>query len=380
MPYRSSLPRWLFALCACVASAASDSAPVQVRETPARVIRTGLELPDRMATTYAWLDERYLAVTTSPKGDEDTYSGLRRVVAVDSRTGEQKTLLERGFLTCANPHAGVVAAYVGDLRKLLRGGDAPAPVLTWFHWDGPRALLEERPLAKGQTIHTQQCRAFEPEQDSNGQVMTGVAPVRYLEPGHGQIRWSYDYATEKRTDVHWERGGQRRALDVPAEAIAAFVDWMPYRSAYLLSPGVYIDMSGLQRDLPVTTMDPQGRLSRQPLPPEVTKTMKQLSASQAVVAPMRDGLLVMVHGRSAEGGGLYRYSQQGMSRLFCSLPRGTPADLASSEYCFRDEPIQVSPDGCKAAFVTRYDFEGSYPSMSMSGQIHVLDLCTRPAR
>lgn len=360
-----------------------QAAPVHVPEAPARVFRTGLELPDRLATTYAWLDERHLAVTATPKGGDNSYSGLRRVVAVDSRTGAHKTLLERGFLSCTNPHTGVVGAYVGDLRKMLRGGDAPQPVLTWFHWDAKQVLLEERPLAKGQTIHSQHCRTYEPEQDLNGQVMTGVAPVRYLEPGHGQIRWRYDFESRKSVDVHWENGGRRRALDLPAESISAFVEWLPYRSAYLLSPGLYDHRQYQQpKVLQLTTMDSQGRLSRQTLPQEAMQSLKQVQVGQIFVAPMRDGMLLVLPGRSDEGAGLYRHSQKGgLQRLFCARPpnHATGSD-SLSEHCLRDEPVKVSPDGCSAAFVSRYDFDGSFPQMSLQGQVHLLDLCNRAQR
>lgn len=382
MPVRLRVSPWPLALC-LMASAALQAAPVQVPEAPAPVMRTGLELPDRYATTYGWLDDRYLAVTTPPKGDTDSYSGLRRVVVVDSRTSAQKTLLEQGFLSCTNPHTGVVAAYVGDLRKMYRGGNSPDPVLTWFHWDAQRVQLEARPLAKGQTLHAEQCRAYEPEEDRNGQVATGAAPVRYLEPGHGQIRWRNDLATQKRTDVRWERGNQRRTLDVPADEIAAFVDWMPYRSAYLLSAGIYDDIHGQQRELlALTTMDLQGRVARQPLPADARKTLKRLQANQAFVAPVRDGLLVMVHGRSDDGAGLYRYSQKGLQRLFCARPPGLPPgdDFAPRDYCFLGEPFRISPDGCRLAFATRHDFDGRGSSKGMAGQVHVLELCNRPAR
>lgn len=362
--------------------AAAQSAPVP--EAPARLIVTGLALPSRLATTYAWLDAHTLAVTTLPPGVEGDYAEQRRVVAVDSRTGAQRLLLDRGFLSCANPHTGVVAAYVGDLRQMLRDAQAPAPVLTWFRWQAAASRLVPSPPPPGPPMHTQQCRPFDPEDDRNGQVTTGAAPVRMLEPGHGQIRWTDAPLQGRRTDVHWARGNQRRALDVPAETLPPFVAWLPYRSAYLLSPGVY-DMAPSRtiERLALTTMDLQGRIARQPAPAALAPLLsKDWESHQVFALPMRDGVLLAVRGRSHDGAGLYRQTRQGLQRLFCGRPPGWPADesLRNHEHCFQDEPIAVSPDGCTAAFVTRYDADGRLRSASLQGQVHVLDLCGKAVR
>ncbi|MFG6468032.1 hypothetical protein [Roseateles sp. BYS87W] len=376
-----ALRRAGLALMAAGLSRAAVAAPIT--EAPTRLLVTGLSLPDRMATTYGWLDAHHLAVTTPPPGDDDAYSGLRRLVAVDARTGAQTVLLERGFLSCANPHTGVVAAYVGDLRKLLRGGPAAAPVLTWFRWDAQQTRLVPQPPPPGPPMHPQQCRPFDPEDDRNGQVMTGAAPVRTLEPGHGQIRWTWDPATGQRGAVQWMRGAERRTLDVPAERIQALVDWLPYRSAYLLTPGLYrVEQGQMTELLPLTTMDQQGRTAQVPTPAALAPGLSRDWTHQVFSVPMRGGQLLAVPGRSHDGAGLYRHTAQGLQRVFCGPKPGGATDDALRDHtrCFEDEPIRVSPDGCQAAFATRYDADGRLRTTGLQGQVHMLDLCGRAVR
>ena len=159
--------------------------------------------------------------------------------------------------------------------------------------------------------------------------------------------------------------------------MAPNVQWLAFRRAYLLAAGAYYDYDNQQRESPLVLMSLQGQLTKQAMPMEVKKLMKEKDISQAFSVPVREGLLILLPGRSSEGAGIYLHSKAPLRRLFCARPTAWPADLEPGyeEPCFGGGPVQVSPDGCGVSFVTSFDFEGRYRHIASNGEVHVLNLC-----
>ncbi|WP_374568559.1 hypothetical protein [Ideonella sp.] len=363
-------PALLLATCTAWAAGAT-----KIPDAELPVIETGVAMLPNARGPFAWLDAHTLAITTFAGDPRATNAWTsQQVVAFDTRNRQRHTLVPQGRLSCTNPPAGVVSAVVGDTRAYFQGSEfGPAPATQWFKWDGAANRLVPWPERAHPNWNSSLCRQTLAEDvrhpmpgADNGQ------PRLYLQPGEGFITWHRAFGNEPQP-VRLISGDREIALDVTSDRIGLNITHLPFLGAHLLSAGLYrwTDKRGEQR-FAALLLRANGQIERAPFPPALAAyfTERRLS-SDALLLPVAGGSLVIVAGSSAAGGGLYLTRDGKSSRIwFAGAPDHESFRIMSA--------IEVSPDGCRAAFDARWPITQDPATLSLEGSVKIIELCAKP--
>lgn len=360
-------------LPAAHATSAASAAKIPDAELP--IIETGVAMLPNARGPFAWLDAHTLAITTfagDPRAANSWTS--QQVVAFNTRTRQQRTIVPQGRLTCTNPPAGVVSAAVGDTRAYFHGSEfGPAPTTQWFKWDGAANRLVSWPDRAHPNWNDSLCRQTLAEDVKES--IPGAhndQPRIYLQPGEGFITWHRAFGNEPQP-VRLKSGDREIALDVTSDKIGLNITHLPFLGAHLLNVGLHrwTDKRGEQL-FPALLLRANGQVERVPFPPALAAyfTERRLS-TDALMLPVAGGSLVLVADSSAAAGGLYLTRGGKSSRVwFASAPPHESFRIMSA--------IEVSPDGCRVAFDARWPVTQDPATLSLEGSVKILDLCTRP--
>lgn len=348
-----------------------------VPDAPLPVIETGVSMLDQVPGHFAWLDDHTLAITTYGDDKAQFAWTVRKIVAFDVRTKAITTLVPRGFLGCTNPDNGLVSLSMGDLQSVYVGGsNSPPPVQQFQRWDSGARQLQPATPAFQAGWHAQGCLKTEVEDHGPIEWLLGQRPIRYLQPRHGTLQW--DPMGREAAAVSMVRGARRTAVAVTSSELGLLIPHLPFSDAYLLRPAVYRSGVTPSMDLPMIVLQANGQVARTAIPDSLKRHLDRLDGLvQAYMVPTRVGGLVVVDGRWAQGGGLYRTQGERATRIWCTAPP-TGRAVGWDEPCRIRSRLDISPDGCKAAFDSRYSPNGATPAKGLEGTVKIIDLCQAP--
>jgi hypothetical protein len=142
-------------------------------------------------------------------------------------------------------------------------------------------------------------------------------------------------------------------LALSVNEVSHDVRWLPFRKSYQLAPGAHDRALDPPRDVPLITMDLDGRLTRHALPAGLVRQLDALHAPAAAeMIATRAGDLVIQPGQAADGGGLYLVQGEQSQRIWCTS-HPAAGQASGAEACTMSQPLAVSPDGCRIAFDAR---------------------------
>ena len=152
------------------------------------------------------------------------------------------------------------------------------------------------------------------------------------------------------------------------------VRWLPFLDGYQLAAGVHDRALDPPRDVPLITMDLDGRIVRRPIPAGLVRRLDELGApAPAEMIATRAGGLVVQPGMAANGGGLYLVQGEQSRRIWCTA-HAAPGQAEGADACTMSQAVAVSPDGCRIAFDARAakPLGNGYPD---APTLKVLTLC-----
>ena len=178
-------------------------------------------------------------------------------------------------------------------------------------------------------------------------------PVRYLQPEHGTVVWGALDDNGHPSGPTLVTAKKKVTLALSVNDVSHDVRWLPFRKAYQLAPGVHDAALDPPRDVPLITMDLDGRLARHAIPAGLTRQLDALHAPAAAeMIATRAGDLVIQPGAAAQGGGLYLVQGEQSRRIWCTA-QPAPGQAGGADGCTMSQPLAVSPDGCRIAFDAR---------------------------
>ena len=181
-------------------------------------------------------------------------------------------------------------------------------------------------------------------------LLASKKPVRYLQPEHGTLAWGTLDDNGHPTGPTLATPKRKVPLALGINEISHDVRWLPFRNAYQLAPGVHDRGQDPPRDVPLLTMDLEGRLARHPIPAGLVRQLDASGAhAPAEMIATRPGDLVIQPGAAANGGGLYLVQGEQSRRIWCTA-RPAPGQAAGVDGCTMSQALAVSPDGCRIAF------------------------------
>lgn len=347
--------------CPTAAKPATALAPAPVRaagaapvDAPLDILETGVPVIVQMPGRFAWLDDDTLAITTFADPRAKAPWMVRRIVAYDVPARTTSVLVARGFVDCTNPGANLVSLEVGDLESRFAIGSRSAPSVQQFDvWDAAARQLNPAPADVKAGWHPSACMKPAPEDLAIHDLQGSKKPVRYLQPGHGTLVWGA-------LDDSGHPGGpvlvtpkKKIALALTINDISHDVRWLPFRKAYQLAPGVHDRLLDPPRDLPLITMDLDGRIARHAIPAGLVRQLDALRApAPAEMIATKAGDLVVQPGMAGNGGGLYLVQGEQSRRVWCTA-RPAPGQAGGIDGCAMSQALAVSPDGCRIAFDAR---------------------------
>lgn len=326
------------------AGAAPVDAPIEIQET-------GVPVIVQMAGRFAWLDDDTLAITTFADADAKAPWMVRRIVAYDVPSRRTSVLVPRGFVDCANASHHLVSLETGDLESRFAIGSHAAPSVQQFQvWDPAARKLAPAPAEFKAGWHPSACMKPAPEDLGVHDLLASKKPVRYLQPEHGTLVWGTLDDNGHPIGPMLVTPRKRVALALGINDISHDVRWLPFRNAYQLAPGLHDRAPDPPRDVPLLTMDLDGRLVRHPIPAALTRQLDALGApAPAEMIATRAGDLVIQPGPAANGGGLYLVQGEQSRRIWCTA-RPAPGQAPGADGCTLSQAVAVSPDGCRLAF------------------------------
>lgn len=368
------LVRWLAVAAAGLPLAAFAAVP----DAPAPIREYSLLAGDKLRPKLAWISDRELLATALI--DQSSRFWETRVARVDARTGEMTEVLRDASVLCASAQAGVAGLLVGDKAGMFTGGTAlPPPKAQLFEWDRVSRTL--RDAKTDSPFSPWICRPMPPEhrQRPEGGQQAGV---HHLEPRHGQLQTVTDGRGAQ--TVNRVIAGRTTRLAVTPQEVADPPEYLPFRAAYLLRPGMTLahtffrdDKGDAEQELPVITMTPQGTVQRDHFR---TVLLKHGLRQDALLRPYAKGLLVISHGWRNLGGGIYTLSGVGgtggerLRRVWC-LPENAEDERDGNRLCKVDE-FALSPDGCRLAFYAQGS-DTLATTIAARPTLKIMDLCGR---
>jgi hypothetical protein len=361
------------------AGAAPAPAPA-VPDAALPAVDTGIPIITQLAGRYAWLDDDTLAVTTFADAHAKAPWMVRRVVAWNVAARTQGVLVERGFIDCVNAEYRLVGLEIGDLESRFAIGSTARPATQQFAlWDPDARRLAPAPASYSAGWHPRACLKPGPDDLGIADLLGSHRPVRYLQPEHGTIEWGAldEGGHPQGPALH---GPKRRVplAGLGMNEISHDVRYLPFRGAYQLQAGTHDRAFDPPRDLPLVTMDVEGRVARRAIPAAL---VRQLDAAGAIgpaqMLATRAGELVVQPGPAAHGGGLYLVTGESARRVWCTSRPG-PGQSPAIDGCAMSQPVALSPDGCRVAFDARP--AGAPPAgFPDAPTLKVLTLCEAPA-
>lgn len=344
----------------------------EILDQQQKAIDTRLSPNEKFGRT-AWLDENTVAVTTRLKEFED-WEG--RIVAFNVRTRQSYVVQENAFLVCSNPHAGVVSVMKGSYLRMYwpsRASSGSDPEQFSFRWDPQKGALaqEQRGSLGGWNLNI--CMPTRPQDQKAIALEFLQRKIRYLQPAHGILRWGEeDSADADDATVSLEDpAGTRRAVAVKPTEISVRPLYIRSTQTYVLSAGrdlldggVLVIRGVQHKGVPAITMQANGEVTRWQLPAELRAELKRKKAIDAGLLPYARGLLVGVPAWRDQGAGLYTAEGGVLRKVWCDVSSSMFSD---NPKCSADD-LQLSPDGCKIAFLARD---------ASPATVQVLDLCAR---
>jgi len=350
----------------------SGGAPV---DAPLEIQETGVPVIVQMPGHFAWLDDDTLAITTFADPAAKAPWMVRRIIAWDVPSRRSSVLVARGFVDCTNAAHNLVSLETGDLESRFAIGSRAAPSVQQFQvWDPAARRLSPAPAELKAGWHPWACMKPAPEDLGVHDLLASKKPVRYLQPEHGTLVWGQLDGNGHPIGPALVTHRKKVALALGINDISHDVRWLPFRNAYQLAPGVHDRALDPPRDVPLLTMDLDGRLARHPIPAGLARQLDALGAPAAAeMIATRAGDLVIQPGAAANGGGLYLVQGEQSRRIWCTA-RPAPGQATGADGCTMSQPVAVSPDGCRIAFDARpaTPLTSGYPD---SPTLKVLTLC-----
>ena len=344
-------------------------------DAPVEILDTGVPVIVQMPGRFAWLDDDTLAITTFADASAKAPWMVRKIVAYDVPARAGRSLVPRGFVDCTNAAYNLVSLETGDLESRFAIGSHGAPSVQQFAiWDPAAHALGPAPAEFKAGWHPSACMKPAAEDLAIHDLAGSKKPVRYLQPEHGTVVWGALDDTGHPTGPTLVTPKKKVALALSVNDISHDVRYVPFRNAYQLAAGTHDHAFDPPRDVPLITMDVDGRLTRHAIPASLTRHLDALGApAPAEMIATQAGDLVIQQGAAANGGGLYLVQGERSRRIWCtSTP--APGQAAGADACTMSQPLAVSPDGCRVAFDARPAGAtgNGYPA---SPTVKVLTLC-----
>jgi hypothetical protein len=351
---------------------ATGGAPV---DAPLALLETGVPVIVQMPGRFAWLDDDTLAITTFADPNAKAPWMVRRIVAYDVPTQAVTTLVPRGFVDCTNAGYHLVGLEIGDLESRFAIGSRAAPAVQQFEiWSPATRTLAPAPAEFKAAWHPAACMKPAPEDLAIHDLLDSRKPVRYLQPEHGSVVWGALDEAGHPIGPTLVTARKKVVLAASINDISHDVRYLPFRKSYQLSPGAHDRALDPPRDVPLITMDPDGRITRHAIPAGLTRQLDALGApAPAEMTGTHAGDLVIQPGPAANGGGLYLVQGEQSRRIWCTA-KPSPGQAAGADACTMSQALAVSPDGCRIAFDARPAgvVANGYPT---SPTVKVLTLC-----
>lgn len=359
----------------CLAAPAAASHGGSPVDAPLQLQETGVPVIVQVAGRFAWLDDDTLAVTTFADPNAKAPWMVRKIIAYDVPSRSSTTLVARGFVDCTNADHNLVSLETGDLESRFAIGSRAAPPVQQFQlWDPAARRLTPAPPEFKAGWHPSACMKPAPEDLAVHDLFGSRKPVRYLQPEHGILTWGALDDNGHPSGPTLVTAKKKVALALGFGEISHDVRWLPFRKAYQLAPGVHDRALDPPRDLPLITMDLDGRLARHALPAGLVHQLDALgSSAPAEMIATQAGDLVIQPGPAASGGGLYLVQGEQSRRIWCTATPA-PGQATGPDACTMTQAVAVSPDGCRIAFDARpaTPVANGYPA---APTLKVLTLC-----
>jgi hypothetical protein len=350
----------------------AGGAPV---DAPLAILETGVPVIVQMAGRFAWLDDDTLAITTFADPHAKAPWMVRKIVAYDVPSQAASTLVARGFVDCTNAGYNLVGLEIGDLESRFAIGSHAAPAVQQFEiWNPATRTLTPAPAEFKAAWHPAACMKPAPEDLSVHDLLGSKKPVRYLQPEHGTLVWGTLDDAGHPTGPTLVTPRKKVVLAASIGDVSHDVRYLPFRKAYQLSPGAHDRALDPPRDVPLVTMDVDGRITRHAMPAGLTRRLDAVGApAPAEMIATRAGDLVIQPGPAANGGGLYLVQGEQSRRIWCTA-QPTPGQATGADACTMSQALAVSPDGCRVAFDARPAdaIANGYPA---APTVKVLTLC-----
>jgi hypothetical protein len=332
-------------------AAAATGAAIAPVDAPLPIQETGVPVIVQMAGRFAWLDDDTLAITTFADPAAKAPWMVRKIVAYDVPSSRSSVLVARGFVDCTNAAYNLVSLETGDLESRFAVGSRAAPSVQQFQvWDPAARRLSPAPAEFKAAWHPSACIKPAPEDLALHDLLASKKPVRYLQPEHGTLAWGTLDDSGHPIGPTLVTPRKKTTLAVGINDISHDVRWLPFRNAYQLAPGAHDAALDPPRDVPLLTMDLDGRLARHLIPVGLVRQLDALHAiAPAEMIATRAGDLVIQPGAAANGGGLYLVQGEQSRRIWCTA-RPAPGQSAGADGCTMSQAVAVSPDGCRIAF------------------------------
>ena len=329
------------------AAAAPVDAPLEIQDTGVPVI---VQMPGR----FAWLDDDTLAITTFADASAKAPWMVRKIVAYDVPSRRSSVLVPHGFVACTNPAYKLVSLEVGDLESRFAIGSHAAPSVQQFAiWDPAARTLGPAPAEFKAGWHPSACMKPAPEDLGLHDLLGSKKPVRYLQPEHGTVVWGALDDNGHPSGPTLVTPKKKVTLALSVNDMSHDVRYVPFRKAYQLAPGVHDRALDPPRDMPLITMDLDGRLTRHAIPAGLARQLDALGApAPAEMVATGAGDLVVQPGPAANGGGLYLVQGEQSRRIWCTS-RPAAGQAGGVDACTMTQAPAVSPDGCRIAFDAR---------------------------
>ena len=353
-------------------AAGAGTAPV---DAPLQILETGVPLIAQVPGRFAWLDDDTLAITTFADPNAKAPWMVRKIVAFDVPSARTSPLVPRGFLDCTNAGYNLVGLEIGDLESRFAIGSRAAPAVQQFQvWDPAARKLGPAPTEFKAAWHPSACMKPAPEDLGIHDLQGSKKPVRYLQPEHGTLVWGALDELGHPSGPTLVTPKKKIALALTIGDVSHDVRWLPFRKAYQLSAGVHDRLLDPPHDVPLITMDLDGRITRHAIPAGLTAQLDAVGApAPAEMIATRAGDLLIQPGTAANGGGLYLVQGTQSRRIWCTA-HPAPGQASGPDACTMSQAVAVSPDGCRVAFDARPAsvIANGYPA---SPTVKVLTLC-----
>jgi hypothetical protein len=346
---------------------------------PAEIVETGVPVITQMAGRFAWLDDDTLAITTFGDPKAKAPWMVRKIVAYDVPAHTASVLVPRGFIDCANAGYNLVGLEIGDLESRFAIGSTSPPAVQQFRlWDKTARTLAPAPAEFKAAWHPAACVKPAPEDLAVHDLLASKKPLRYLQPEHGTLTWGGldDSGHPEGPSLRAPRKKVMLALSI--NDISHDVRYLPFRGAYQIESGAHDRAMDPPRDVPLITMDVDGRVTRHAIPSGLTRELDMEGASApAEMISTKAGDLVIQPGAAVNGGGLYLVRGEQSRRIWCTV-RPAAGQATTADACVMSQAVAVSPDGCRIAFDARpaATIANGFPA---SPTVKVITLCNGAA-